>query len=177
MTCLGKIVGVQYHYLKINTYMNKALLALKISEKLEIPKKQAEDFIAVFQEIVIHTLKHDEDVTIAGFGTFSSRVRAARKGVNPRNPSEVIDVPAVKVPKFKAGKKLKDELKASTPGKETNMSNENSSTSTPPPATPSTPEPTPAPAAPAAPPTTDDSSNDDSATNDDNSAPSTPTTM
>ncbi len=95
--------------------MNKAKLALQISEKLEIPKKLAEDFIATFQEIVTNTLKHDEDVTIAGFGTFSSRVRAARKGVNPRNPTQIIDVPAVKVPKFKAGKTLKDSLKASTP--------------------------------------------------------------
>lgn len=93
--------------------MNKALLALKISEKLNVPKKLAEDFVAAFQEIVTDTLRHDEDVTIAGFGTFSSRIRAARKGVNPRNPSQIIDVPAVKVPKFKAGKALKDSLKAS----------------------------------------------------------------
>ncbi|MBT4857048.1 HU family DNA-binding protein [Candidatus Uhrbacteria bacterium] len=95
--------------------MNKATLALKIAEKLDIPKKNAEDMIAAFQEIVINTLKNDQDVTIAGFGTFSSRVRAARKGVNPRKPTEIINVPAVKVPKFKAGKRLKDELKASTP--------------------------------------------------------------
>jgi DNA-binding protein HU-beta len=93
--------------------MNKATLALKISEKIDVPKKTAEDFIATFQEIVTETLGNDEDVTIAGFGTFSSRIRAARKGVNPRNPSETIQVPAVKVPKFKAGKALKDSLKAS----------------------------------------------------------------
>lgn len=93
--------------------MNKALLALKIAEKLNVPKKLAEDFVASFQEVVTETLRHDEDVTIAGFGTFSSRIRAARKGVNPRNPSQIIDVPAVKVPKFKAGKALKDSLKAS----------------------------------------------------------------
>jgi len=93
--------------------MNKATLALKISERLNIPKKDAEDFIAMFQEIVIDALKRDEEVTIAGFGTFSSRVRHARKGVNPRKPNEMIDVPAVKVPKFKAGKRLKDDLKAS----------------------------------------------------------------
>lgn len=93
--------------------MNKATLALKISERLNIPKKDAEDFIAMFQEVVIDALKRDEEVTIAGFGTFSSRVRHARKGVNPRKPNEMIDVPAVKVPKFKAGKRLKDDLKAS----------------------------------------------------------------
>lgn len=95
--------------------MNKATLALKIAERLDIQKKLGEDMVAALQEIIIEALKRDEDVTIAGFGTFSSRVRAARKGVNPRKPDEIIDVPAVKVPKFKAGKRLKDELKASTP--------------------------------------------------------------
>lgn len=93
--------------------MNKATLAIKLGERLSISKKEAEDFIHSFQDIVMETLSGDEDVTLAGFGTFSSRIRAARKGVNPRNPSETIDVPAVKVPKFKAGKALKDRLKAS----------------------------------------------------------------
>lgn len=96
--------------------MNKAILALRISERLGIQKKTAEDFISAFQDAVTDALKRDDEVTIAGFGTFSSRVRAARKGVNPRKPNEIINVPAVKIPKFKAGKKLKDELKASTPG-------------------------------------------------------------
>jgi len=95
--------------------MNKATLALRIAEKLDIQKKLGEDMVAALQEIIIEALKRDEEVTIAGFGTFSSRVRAARKGVNPRKPDEIINVPAVKVPKFKAGKRLKDELKASTP--------------------------------------------------------------
>jgi len=93
--------------------MNKATLALKIAEQLSITKKEAEDFIAIFQDVIIDALKKNDEVTIAGFGTFSSRVRHARKGVNPRKPNEIIGVPAVKVPKFKAGKKLKDELKGS----------------------------------------------------------------
>ena len=94
--------------------MNKAQLALQLADELDVSKKLAEQFVASFQQIVTEALAEDKDVTIAGFGTFSSRIRAARKGVNPRNPSEVIDVPAVKVPKFKAGKNLKDALKAST---------------------------------------------------------------
>ncbi|HAL50605.1 MAG: DNA-binding protein HU [Candidatus Uhrbacteria bacterium GW2011_GWD2_41_121] len=93
--------------------MNKATLALRISERLNINKKDAEDMIASLQDIIIEALKRDEEVTIAGFGTFSARMRHARKGVNPRKPDQMIDVPAVKVPKFKAGKRLKDELKAS----------------------------------------------------------------
>ncbi len=93
--------------------MNKALLAQTIADKLNIQKRVAEDMVAAFQDIIIDALKRDEEVTIAGFGTFSSRTRHARRGVNPRKPKEIINIPAVKVPKFKAGKRLKDELKAS----------------------------------------------------------------
>lgn len=95
--------------------MNKAELALKLSERLEITKKQAEDFVELFEELVTKALVDGQEVTIAGFGTFSSRTRSARMGVNPRNPSEKIQVPAVRVPKFKAGKALKDALKKPNP--------------------------------------------------------------
>lgn len=91
--------------------MNKAELALKLSESLNIPKKTAEDIVETFETIITQTLMIGEEVTIAGFGTFSARTRSARMGVNPRNPSEKIHVPAVRVPKFKAGKALKDALK------------------------------------------------------------------
>ena len=91
--------------------MNKAELALRLSERMGIPKKQAEDFVEFFEEVVTKALVDGDEVTIAGFGTFSARTRSARMGVNPRNPSEKIQVPAVRVPKFKAGKALKDALK------------------------------------------------------------------
>jgi len=92
--------------------MNKAELASRISERLGLTKKQAEEFIEAFTFIVTESLENMEEVTIAGFGTFSSRIRAARRGVDPRDPSRAIQVPAVLVPKFKAGKGLKDSLKA-----------------------------------------------------------------
>jgi len=91
--------------------MNKAELSLKLSERMDIPKKQAEDFIEHFEDLVTKVLTEGNEVTIAGFGTFSARTRSARMGVNPRNPSEKIRVPEVRVPKFKAGKALKDALK------------------------------------------------------------------
>ena len=94
--------------------MNKAELAFKISDKLNVTKKTAEDFIEIFEEIVTQTLVNDGEVTIAGFGTFSARVRRGRAGVNPQNPTEKIQIPSVKVPKFKAGKSLKDALKGKT---------------------------------------------------------------
>ena len=64
-----------------------------------------------FGTVVIENLKKGEDVTLAGFGTFSAKQRASRMGVNPQKPSEKIQIPTVTVPKFKAGKALKDALK------------------------------------------------------------------
>lgn len=92
--------------------MNKATLSLKLAEKLDLPKKTAEDFLEALEEIITKTLMNDEEVTLAGFGTFSSRVRKARKGVHPRNPSQSIDVPTVRVAKFKTGSALKKALKS-----------------------------------------------------------------
>ncbi|MEK7183346.1 MAG: HU family DNA-binding protein, partial [Patescibacteria group bacterium] len=86
-------------------------LALRLAERMEIPKKQAEDFVEYFEDIVTKALVDGNEVTIAGFGTFSARTRSARMGVNPRKPTERIQVPEVRVPKFKAGKALKDALK------------------------------------------------------------------
>ena len=65
-----------------------------------------------FQEIVTAALVAGEEVTLAGFGNFSARTRAARKGVHPRDPSKSIDVPTVRVAKFKAGSNLKAALKS-----------------------------------------------------------------
>ncbi|MEK7666009.1 MAG: HU family DNA-binding protein [Patescibacteria group bacterium] len=91
--------------------MNKAELAVRISDHLHLPKKTAEEIVALFEDIITSELVAGGEVTIAGFGTFSARRRAGRKGVNPQKPSESIDIPSVTVPKFKAGKALKDALK------------------------------------------------------------------
>ncbi|MFA4937424.1 MAG: HU family DNA-binding protein [Patescibacteria group bacterium] len=92
--------------------MNKAELIGIIVEKTQVNKKQAEEMINAFTETVMSTLKASGEVTIAGFGTFSARKRHARMGVNPQNPTERIQIPEVIVPKFKAGKGLKDSLKS-----------------------------------------------------------------
>ncbi|MFA6429204.1 MAG: HU family DNA-binding protein [Patescibacteria group bacterium] len=91
--------------------MNKAELINQISEKVGVTKKQAEDMIETFVEIVTTTLKSGGEVTIAGFGAFMAKTRAPRMGVNPQNPTQKIQIGAVTVPKFKAGKGLKDALK------------------------------------------------------------------
>ncbi|OIO20065.1 MAG: hypothetical protein CO029_01470 [Candidatus Magasanikbacteria bacterium CG_4_9_14_0_2_um_filter_41_10] len=91
--------------------VNKAALAERIAEKVGVSKKEAEDMIAAFVDVVMKTLQRDGSVTIAGFGAFSAKTRAGRTGVNPQNPTEKIQIPPVTVPKFKAGKALKDCLK------------------------------------------------------------------
>lgn len=92
--------------------MNKAELIDVIAAKAEVPKRQAELMLEGLLETIISTLKSGGEVTLTGFGTFSARKRTARLGVNPQKPGEKIQIPEVTVPKFKAGKALKDALKA-----------------------------------------------------------------
>jgi DNA-binding protein HU-beta len=92
--------------------MNKADLAQVLAEKLNVSKKEAEDMINTFVDVVTENLKKGDEVVLTGFGAFSAKMRAARTGVNPQNPTEKIQIPAVRVPKFKAGKALKDALKS-----------------------------------------------------------------
>ncbi|MHB8903741.1 MAG: HU family DNA-binding protein [Patescibacteria group bacterium] len=92
--------------------MNKVQLIDKIYKDVEgLSKKQAEKKIDVLTDTIVEELKNDHEVTIAGFGTFLSRVRYSRGGVNPQKPSERITIPAVKVAKFKTGYHLKQALK------------------------------------------------------------------
>lgn len=93
--------------------MNKAELAYQIAERVGISKTQGDAVVATFVDIVIDTLKKDGEVTIAGFGEFSARTRKGRTGVNPQKPTEKIQIPPVRVAKFKAGKVLKESLKVS----------------------------------------------------------------
>lgn len=91
--------------------MNKMELIDAISSKASIAKKEAEGAISALISIVTEKLKAGEKVAITGFGTFGVTDRKARTGVNPQNPSQKIQIPAMRVPKFTAGKTLKDTLK------------------------------------------------------------------
>lgn len=91
--------------------MNKAELAQALAEKLNMSKRETEEMLNTFVDLVTTALTKGEEVVLTGFGAFSAKQRAARIGVNPQNPSEKIQIPAIKVPKFKAGKALKDALK------------------------------------------------------------------
>jgi DNA-binding protein HU-beta len=88
----------------------KAELVSAIAEMAGTSKKDAEAVLQAFLDVVTKTLSKGEDVTLAGFGSFSVTQRQAREGVNPRT-LEKIKIAATKTPKFKAGKKLKEAVK------------------------------------------------------------------
>ena len=91
--------------------MNKVELAAAIAEKMDITKAEAERMLEALVDIVTATLKGGGEVTLAGFGSFLTRQRAGRTGVNPQNPTEKIEIPSVRVAKFKVGSNLKKALK------------------------------------------------------------------
>ena len=87
--------------------MNKSELVEYIAASADISKAAAARSLDAVIEAVKDTLKKNESVTLVGFGTFSVGERAARSGRNPRT-GEVIKIKSAKIPKFKAGKALKD---------------------------------------------------------------------
>ena len=88
--------------------MNKSELIASIAEKSELTKKDAESALNAFLKTIEETLIKEEKVQLVGFGTFEVRDRKAREGRNPRDPEQVIQIPASKAPVFKAGKSLKE---------------------------------------------------------------------
>lgn len=88
--------------------MNKSELVANIAEKSNLTKKDAESALNAFMKTIEESLVSEEKVQLVGFGTFEVRERKAREGRNPRNPEEVIQIPASKAPVFKAGKSLKE---------------------------------------------------------------------
>ena len=91
--------------------MKKAELIAKIADEAKIPRAAAERAINSFMKVVVEALEAGDKVSLPGFGTFMVAERAARKGRNPRTGEE-IQIPAVKVPKFKIGKNLKEAVRS-----------------------------------------------------------------
>ena len=87
--------------------MNKAELIDAVAESADISKAAATRAVDTMLDSVTGALKSGDQVTLVGFGTFSVKDRAARTGRNPRT-GDPIEIPAAKVPSFKAGKALKD---------------------------------------------------------------------
>ncbi|MFU2158254.1 MULTISPECIES: HU family DNA-binding protein [Caldisericum] len=87
--------------------MNKPELITAIAEKTGMKKKDVEAMLDAFIDVVKETLKKGDKVALIGFGTWATRERAKRNGVNPRTGKK-ISIPAKVVPYFKVGKELKD---------------------------------------------------------------------
>lgn len=91
--------------------MNKTELINKVAEVTQMTKKDAGQAVDAIFNAITDALAAGEKVQLIGFGNFEVRDRAARKGRNPQTGEE-IEIPATKVPAFKAGKQLKEEVNA-----------------------------------------------------------------
>ena len=87
--------------------MNKSELIDNIAKKSGLTKAQSTDALNAFIATIGEAMQANDSVSLVGFGTFSVKERQARGGRNPQTKEE-IQIPASKVPSFKAGKSLKD---------------------------------------------------------------------
>ena len=87
--------------------MNKTELIAAAAENAGLTKKDTERVINAAIDAITASLVKGEKVSIAGFGIFEVKTREAHPGRNPRT-NEVIEIPASRLPGFKAGKALKD---------------------------------------------------------------------
>ncbi len=87
--------------------MKKAELIEALAESVKLTKSDSTLVVDSLITIITNAMKSGDNVSIPGFGIFSVGDRAARTGRNPQT-GEAIDIPAAKIPKFKAGKALKD---------------------------------------------------------------------
>lgn len=90
--------------------MNKTELVAAVATKADLSKKDAEAAVIAVLDAVTEALADGDKVALVGFGTFEVKERAARTGKNPRT-GEAIEIPASKVPSFKAGAALKNAVK------------------------------------------------------------------
>lgn len=91
--------------------MNKTELVAAMADQAGLSKKDAENALKAFTDVVAKELKNGGKVQLVGFGTFEVSERKAREGRNPQT-GEAMPIAASKAPKFKAGKALKDAVNA-----------------------------------------------------------------
>ena len=89
--------------------MNKTELIAAVAEKAGLTKKDAERVVSATFETITDSLKKGDKVQVFGFGNFEVKTREARTGRNPRT-KETIQIPATRLPAFKASKTLKDSV-------------------------------------------------------------------
>lgn len=83
----------------------------RVAQKANLSRREASDAVDAVLDSITDVLKGGGEVNFTGFGKFSTQHRKERQGVNPRNPSEKVTIPAATVPKFSAGSTLKSAVK------------------------------------------------------------------
>ena len=96
--------------------MTKQEFVDKIASKTDLSRRDAAKAVDAFLDTITESLQGGQEVAFTGFGKFSTQRRAARQGVNPRNPSEKVHIPAATVPRFSAGSQLKSAVRGSGGG-------------------------------------------------------------
>ena len=91
--------------------MTKQEFVGRVASKAGLSQRDASKAVDAFLDSITDTLRGGDSVTFTGFGKFSTSYRKAREGVNPRNPSQKVQIPAANVPKFSAGSALKSAVK------------------------------------------------------------------
>ena len=91
--------------------MTKQEFVNEVARRSQLTARDAGKAVDAFLDAITDTLKSGGEVSFTGFGKFSSAQRAARTGVNPRNPTEKVHIPAARVPKFSAVSALKSAVK------------------------------------------------------------------
>ena len=89
--------------------MNKGELVDAVAAKANITKKQADQVISAFLEVVTEAVANGEKITLVGFGSFERRERSEREGRNPKT-QETMTIPATRVPAFSPGKQFKEKV-------------------------------------------------------------------
>ena len=97
------------------TKVNKVTLVERVAQRTGLNRSQVEGVINALTETIIDGVKAGEVMTITGFGQFLAQARKAREGVNPRTRERMTIHPVV-IPKFIAGKNLKEALRGSDSG-------------------------------------------------------------
>jgi DNA-binding protein HU-beta len=83
----------------------------KVADRSGLSRRDAAKAVDAVLDSITDALKRRQEVAFTGFGKFSTQHRAERQGVNPRNPSQKVTIPAATVPKFSAGSSLKQAVR------------------------------------------------------------------
>jgi DNA-binding protein HU-beta len=87
----------------------------QVANKSGLNRRDAAKAVDAFLSSITEALRSGDSVSFTGFGKFTTARRAAREGVNPRNPTQKVHIPAATVPRFQAGSSLKQALKSGEP--------------------------------------------------------------